>query len=84
MRTQEHGLFVQDDMKLGNRLTVNAGLRYEIFTAPTEEENRLVNFDPANLHVDLRRREWRERDGEPEDAQEQLRAAPRPHVPDHR
>ena len=49
LRTQEHGLFVQDDMKLGNRLTVNAGLRYEIFTAPTEEENRLVNFDLANL-----------------------------------
>ena len=49
MRTQEHGLFVQDDMKLGNRVTVNAGLRYEVFTAPTEEENRLVNFDLQNL-----------------------------------
>ncbi len=51
MRTQEHGAFVQDDIKLGNRLTVNAGLRYEVFTAPTEERDRLVNFDPANLRL---------------------------------
>ncbi|HTV03364.1 MAG TPA: TonB-dependent receptor [Luteitalea sp.] len=51
MRTQEHGAYVQDDFKLSNRLTVNAGLRYEIFTAPTEEQNRLVNFDPTGLQL---------------------------------
>ena len=41
----EQAAFVQDDFKFNNRLTVNAGLRYEIFHAPTEEENRLANFD---------------------------------------
>ena len=33
------------------RFTVNAGLRYEIFTAETEEENRLTNYDPVNLRL---------------------------------
>jgi hypothetical protein len=51
LRMQEHGLYVQDDFKLSNRLTVNAGVRYEIFTAPTEEQNRIVNFDLANLRL---------------------------------
>jgi hypothetical protein len=37
--------FVQDDLKLTPRLTVNAGLRYEIFGAPIETHGRLANFD---------------------------------------
>jgi hypothetical protein len=37
--------FVQDDIKLTQRLTVNAGLRYEIFGAATEINGRLANFD---------------------------------------
>jgi hypothetical protein len=40
--------FAQDDIKLAPRLTLNAGLRYEIFGAPTETGGRLANFD-ANL-----------------------------------
>ncbi len=39
--------FVQDDIKVTPRLTVNAGLRYEIFSPPSEIHGRLVNFDPA-------------------------------------
>ena len=41
----EQGTFVQDDFKVNNRLTVNAGLRYEIFSPPTEKNNRIANFD---------------------------------------
>ena len=38
--------FVQDDVKLTPRLTVNAGLRYEVFGAPSDINGRLANFDP--------------------------------------
>jgi hypothetical protein len=41
----EQAAFVQDDFKVNNRLTLNAGLRYEIFHQPTEEEDRMGNFD---------------------------------------
>ena len=37
--------FAQDDIKLLPRLTVNAGLRYEIFGAATETDGRLANFN---------------------------------------
>ncbi|HEY6447240.1 MAG TPA: TonB-dependent receptor [Acidobacteriaceae bacterium] len=38
--------FAQDDMRLKPRLTLNAGLRYEIFGAPSEIHGRLPNFNP--------------------------------------
>jgi hypothetical protein len=47
----EQAAFVQDDFKIGNRLTINAGLRYEIFHAPTEEADRLGNFDFNELRL---------------------------------
>ena len=43
----EHGMFIQDDFKLRRNITVNAGLRYEIFTPGVEREDRLANYDPV-------------------------------------
>src|SRR6476620_1505304 len=51
LRAQEHGMYVQDDFKFSARLTINAGVRYEIVGAETEEQNRIVNYDPAGLRL---------------------------------
>jgi Carboxypeptidase regulatory-like domain/TonB dependent receptor/TonB-dependent Receptor Plug Domain len=37
--------FAQDDIRLTHRLTINAGLRYEIFGAPLETNGRFGNFN---------------------------------------
>lgn len=46
-RYSDVAAFLQDDIRLTPRLTVNAGLRYELFSPPEEIHGRLVNFDPA-------------------------------------
>lgn len=42
----ESGYFVQDDFRVNERLTVNLGLRYDLFTPFTENNDLMVNFDP--------------------------------------
>ncbi|MES2390288.1 MAG: TonB-dependent receptor [Acidobacteriota bacterium] len=46
-RYTDFAAFAQDDIKLLQRLTINAGLRYEIFGAPMEIHGRLPNFIPS-------------------------------------
>ena len=46
-RRWEHGLYINDDYRITNRLTLNLGLRYELVTPWTEIHNRLANFVPA-------------------------------------
>lgn len=46
-RYTDYAGFVQDDFKLNPRLTMSAGLRYEIFGAPSEIQGRLPTFDPV-------------------------------------
>lgn len=39
------GGFVQDDIRLGARLVLNVGMRYDYFTVPDERDERLFNRD---------------------------------------
>src|SRR5260370_26211587 len=39
--------FFQDDIRVRPWLTINAGLRYEIFAPPSEIHGRLPTFDPS-------------------------------------
>ena len=41
-----HYFYVQDDIRLNSKLTINAGLRYELVTPQWESHNLLANYDP--------------------------------------
>ncbi len=43
--------FVQDDWKISRRLTVNLGVRYDLFGLPVENQGRLVNFIPSQVRI---------------------------------
>jgi hypothetical protein len=51
LQSSELAFFVQDDWKVNSDLTLNLGLRYDIFTAPTERFDRQSNFDPASGRI---------------------------------
>ena len=48
LRQRMHFGYVQDDIKVDPRLTLNAGLRYEFATPQWEKDNFLTNYDPAS------------------------------------
>ncbi len=49
----EVGAFVQDQWRLTPKLTLNWGVRYDVFTPPVEKYNRQSDFDPATGLLEL-------------------------------
>ena len=41
------GAFIQDSVSLGSNLKLDLGLRYDYLPSPTEQDDKLVTFDPA-------------------------------------
>ncbi len=51
MTNQDHGIYVQDDWRLSRRLTINLGVRYDLWVPDVEIRDRLVNFDTTKLQL---------------------------------
>ncbi len=51
LSSKEVAFYVQDDWKATSNLTLNLGLRYDLFTSPTERFDRISNFDPATRKI---------------------------------
>jgi hypothetical protein len=44
-KSWEPSIYIQDDWRANRWLTVNLGVRYDVFTPSTESQNRMGNFD---------------------------------------
>lgn len=47
-RFQDYGFYATDSWKVNRKLSLNLGVRYELFMWPTEKDGRIGNFDPAS------------------------------------
>ena len=51
LRQNMHFMYLQDDVRMSDKLTLNLGLRYEYATPQWEKDNILTNWDPDALRM---------------------------------
>lgn len=51
MQQRFHYAYIQDDIRVNQKLTLNLGLRYEFGTPYWEKNNRLANYDPVTNSI---------------------------------
>ncbi len=49
-RTEDIGEFAQDDLRLTNKLTLNLGVRYDVYTHPVDTKNLQSNFIKSGVN----------------------------------
>lgn len=50
-RFRDYSGYIADDWKVSRKLSLNLGLRYELFMWPTEKDGRIGNFDFTNFET---------------------------------
>ena len=50
-RRWEPSVFIQDDWRVNSKLTLNLGIRYDVFTMFVEKHNQIASFDSSNPDV---------------------------------
>ena len=53
IRGTEYGIYVADDWRVSDKLTLNLGLRYELDTPYSEASNQWARFDPETATVQV-------------------------------
>ncbi len=53
LRGRENGMYAADDWRINKKLTINIGLRWEYYSPYSEVANRIANFNPSTVTMQV-------------------------------